>query len=414
MNASTRFGMEMKPMGGLAAGTAVGLAVAISVTGLAGPAFSEPTTAAVTIPFEMDHNRMFIEVEFVGADGTSRKARAWVDTGSEVLVLQEPLARDLGYEVPEGKEEWVPLPKAPGVRLNGWPLDSGDVVAGVLRGPLLRPGLLSAAQLPASLFRNHDVVFDYPARRLTVARPGLLKPHGVPVPCRINPKTGLFLVDAILDGEAVALGVDNGSSYTWVSDSLTKSWLERDPERPFSVGAVGAANFFGFGFETKAVLMRLREVRLGDLVARNVGVAGIAKGLFDWYSKKSAGPVVGFIGANLLKDFRIEVDFSNRMTYWEAGPEAESFDLDIVGLTLHPDADGGYTVVGVAVKDGLPAVKGVRPGDRLLRVDDLDTAGAAMGAVVDAMRGKPDSIRTLMLERQGKSFIVKAKTMRFA
>jgi hypothetical protein len=272
----------------------------------------------------------------------------------------------------------------------------------------------SEAQLPASLFRNHDVVFDYPARRLTVAGPGLPKPRGVTVPCRINRKTGLFLVEAALDGEAVALGVDNGSSYTWISDSLTKSWLDRDPERPFSVGAVGAANFFGFDFETKAVLMRLREVRLGDLVARNVGVAGVAKGLFDWYSKKSAGPVVGFIGANFLKDFRIEVDFPNRMTYREAGPEAESFDLDIVGLILRPDAEGGYTVVGVAVKDGLPAVKGVRPGDRLLRVEDLDTAGATMGAVVDAMRGKPGSMRTLVFERRGKSFAVKAKTMRFA
>jgi hypothetical protein len=274
MNPPTSFGMDLKRMGSLAAGTAVGLAMAIIITGLAGPVFSEPPIASVTIPFEMDHNRMFVEVEFVGTDGASRKARAWVDTGNEALVLQEPLARDLGYEVPAGKEEWVPLPKAPGVRLNGWPLDSADVAAGVLRGPRLRPGLLSEAQLPARLFRKDDVVFDYPARRLTVAKPGLLKPRGVPVPCRINPKTGLFLVEAVLDGEAVALGV--------------------------------------------------------------------------------------------------------------------------------------------AVKDGLPAVKGVRPGDRLLRVNDLDTAGAAMGTVVDAMRGKPGSMRTLILERRGKSFIVKAKTMRFA
>ena len=411
-------------------------AAIIVLSGISAPAFSEPAVASgpqpwqsgqadaaekakeappsVTVPFEMDHNRVFVEVEFLRPDGTVRKARAWMDTGNEALVLQEPLARDLGFEVPAGKEEWVQLPKAPGLRLNGWPLDSADVPAGVLRGPGMRPGLLVEAQLPAALFRRCHVVLDYPARRLTVARPGVLKPRGAPLPCRVNPETGLFLVEAVMDGETAALGVDNGSSYTWVSDSLTKAWKERHPDRPYAVGAVGAANFFGFGFEMRGVLMRLSEMRLGGLAARSVGVAGLPQGLFDWYSKKSAGPVKGFIGANVLKGFRLEIDFPAQMTYWEAGPAAEPFDLDIVGLNLRPDNDGGYTVAGIAVKDGRPAVEEVRPGDRLISVDGLETAGAAMGVVVDALRGSPGTTRTLVLEREGKRFLVKAKTMRFA
>ena len=374
-----------------------------------------PGPASVTVPFEMDHNRMFVEVEFLRPDGTVRKARAWMDTGNEALVLQEPLARELGYDVPAGEAgTWVLLPKAPGLRLDGWPLDSADVPAGVLRGPRVRPGLLVEAQLPASLFRKCHVILDYPARRLTVARPGALKPRGVPVPCRVNDKTGLFLVEAIADGEILALGVDNGSSYTWVSDTLTKAWSGRHPDRPYAVGAAGAANFFGFDFESEGTLMRLPELRIGGVRAPGVGVLGASQGLFEWYSKKSAGPVKGFIGANVLKGFRVEIDFPARTTYWEAGPAADSFDLDIVGLTLRPDADGGYTVAGVVVKDGRRAVEDVRPGDRLVRVDALDTAGAAMGAVVDAMRGTPGMTRTLVLEREGKPFVVKAKTMRLA
>ncbi len=51
-----------------------------------------------TVPFTLDHNRMFVEVEFVRPGGTARKARAWVDTGSETLTLVEPLARDLGLD----------------------------------------------------------------------------------------------------------------------------------------------------------------------------------------------------------------------------------------------------------------------------------------------------------------------------
>ena len=392
----------------------LGFAIAVLSTGLAGRSASDRTVSPVTVPFDMDHNRMFVEVEFVRPDGAVRKARAWVDTGNEALVLQEPLARELGFEVPAGKEERVELPKAPGMRLGGATLDTAKVPAAVLRGPRLRPGLLVEAQLPASLFLRYHVVLDYPARRLTVADPGVLKPRGAPVPCRINPETGLFLIEAFLDGEAVALGIDNGSSYTWVSETLTKAWQGRYPDRPTAVGAVGAANFFGFGFERLGVLMRVPEMGIGALTVKNVGVTGLPQGLFDWYSKKSAGPVRGFIGANVLKGFRIEVDFANKTTYWEAGPAPDPFDLDIVGLNLRPDADGGYTVAAVAVKDGKPSVEEVRPGDRLISVDGHDTAGSAMGAVVDALRGTPGTERTLVLERGGQRFTVKARAMRFA
>ena len=380
------------------------------------PAALDGTAApSVTVPFDMDHNRMFVDVEFVRSDGTVRKARAWMDTGNEALVLQEALARDLGCEFAMGeKQPWARLSRAPGLRLNGWPLDPAGVPAVVLQGPRMRPGLLAEAQLPASLIRRYHVVFDYPARRLTLAKPGLLKPRGVPIPCRVNPETGLFLIEAVVDGETVPLGVDNGSSYTWVSDSLTGALKERHPDWPAAVGAVGAANFFGFDFETAGMLMRLPELRIGPLSAPGVGILGLDQSLFDWYSKKSAGTVRGFIGANVLKGFRLEIDFPNRTTYWEAAPSADPFDLDIVGLTLRPETDGGYAVAGVAVKDGRPAVEGIRPGDRLVRVDSTDAAGASMGKIVDALRGTPGTTRTLVIERGGERFVVKAKTMRFA
>jgi hypothetical protein len=389
-------------------------AVTALLAGGLGSAPGATSPQSVTVPFVMDHNRMFVDVEFLRPDGTVRKARAWMDTGNEALVLQEPLARELGFDVPAGKEEWVPLPKAPGMRLGGMPLDTSDVPAGVLPGPGLRPGLLVEAQLPASLFRRYHVVLDYPAKRLTVAKPGVLKPRGTPIPCRVNPETGLFLIEASLEGEKVALGIDNGSSYTWVSETLTKTWQGRYPDRPTAVGAVGAANFFGFGFEKVGVLMRVPEMGLGALTVKSVGVAGFPQGLFDWYSKKSAGPVRGFIGANVLKGFRLEIDFPNGMTYWTAGPAPDPFDLDLVGLNVRPDDDGGYTIAAICVKDGRPAVEVVRPGDKLVRVDSFDTAGAPMGKVVDALRGKPGTTRTLVIERGGERIVIKAKTMRFA
>jgi hypothetical protein len=159
--------------------------------------------------------------------------------------------------------------------------------------------------------------------------------------------------------------------------------------------------------------MRLPDLRLGPLHARGIGVLGLPQELFDWYSGKSAGPVAGFLGANVLRGFRLEIDYPNRMTYWEAGPPPDPDDLDTIGLTLRPEANGEFTVAGVAMKNGRAAVEGIQSGDKLVRVGSLAIAGATMGAVADALRGTPGAMRMLVVEREGKPLVIEAKVTRF-
>jgi hypothetical protein len=221
------------------------------------------------------------------------------------------------------------------------------------------------------------------------------------------------MVTAVVDGDTVQFGVDNGSAGTWVSDSLTTLWATRHPDWPHATGAVGCANFFGFEFEATGALMRLPELRMGGVRGRAVAVLGLDQRLFDWYSTKSAGRVVGLIGANVLRGFRLEIDYPNRMTYWKAGPPPDPHDLDIVGLTLRPEGDGTLVVAGVVTKDGQPTVPRAQPGDRLIRVDGLDCAGATMGQVVDALRGRPGTMHMLLVERGGKLLTVQTTVMRY-
>jgi hypothetical protein len=403
----------------------LGTLLLLAVASVASAAEQADTTAqapaeprSVAVPFTLDHNRMIVDVEFVRPDGTIRTARAWVDTGNQFLMVGEALARDLGLEVLRPKEGAAQYPQmwasgTPELHIGGMPLDMQGVKTEVLSGASLMPGVPAEANVPASALSRDHVVFDYPARRLTLARPGVLRPRGVAIPCRVNAETGLFQIAATLDGESVQLGVDNGSSGTWVADTLTTAWRSRHPDWPHATGAVGSANFFGFDFEAAGVLMRLPDLGLGPLRMRDVGLLGLDQSLFAWYSKKSAGAVIGFIGANVLTRFRLEVDYPNRTTYWEAAPPPDQGDLDIVGLTLRPEANGGFTVAGVATRDGRPAVEGVQSGDTLVRVGALDAAGAPMGTVVDALRGKPGVTRTLVIERAGKRSTVEAKVTHF-
>jgi hypothetical protein len=224
--------------------------------------------------------------------------------------------------------------------------------------------------------------------------------------------TGLFLVAATLDGETVQLGIDTGSAGTWVSTSLTSAWLARHQDWRHAIGGVGSTNFFGFGFEVKGVLMRLPELTLGPLRVTDVALLGLDPTMFEWYSKKSAGSVAGFLGANVLKRFRLEVDYPNRMTYWHAGRLSEPNDLDIVGLTIRAEADGGYTIAGITTRDGTPTVDGVEPGDTLISVGPLTATKAPMGEVVAALRGKPGESRTLVVDRAGTRHTVEAKVTR--
>ena len=281
----------------------------------------------------------------------------------------------------------------------------------VFPASVARPGVQAESTLPARALRKLHVVFDYPARRLTVAQPGVVTPRGTLVPCRVNPDTGLFMIDVEIDGQTVALGVDNGSAGTWVSNTQTKTWLSRHPDWPQAAGAAGSANFFGFDLETRGVLLRLPTVGIGELRVTDTTVLGLDQRLFDWYSKKSAGTVAGFLGANVIAGFRLEVDFPARKTYWLAAPTRPVTDLDIVGLTLRAATDGSFSVAGVVSRNGQPTVPGVLAGDKRLRVDALDATGATMGAVIDALRGKPGTVRTLVLERSGQPVTVRAQVV---
>ena len=134
---------------------------------------------AVTVPFTLDHNRMIVEVELVRPDGTVMKAPAWVDTGAEVLVVTEAIARELGLDMSgldaDGSHGSAATDSpAPGVRIGGLPLDMEGIPTWVRRGAPIMPGVPAQVHLGASALRHDHVVLDYPAQRLTVARPGVL------------------------------------------------------------------------------------------------------------------------------------------------------------------------------------------------------------------------------------------------
>ena len=378
-----------------------------------------------TVPFIFDDNRVFAQLDFVRADGTLRKVLAFVDLGTPALVLDKKLHEEL--QVGQGK------PVILRVGHLEMKVDSSAVETDTdlgLTGPNGKRTVPVEAVLSGSVLTNYELVLDYAKRTLMVAQANTLKSTGDAVPCRVNEKTGMVSITTEIDGRPYALAVDTGSAYSWVREDVAEQWTKAHPDWERGKGAVGEANMQSRtgGAQARATILRLPEIKLGSLSLKQVGALGIAPAappippapgqgkvegsFFDWYSKKAPEPVIGWLGGNVLRGFRLMIDFPRRTTYWERVSDLDPHELDQVGVTLEKWNDG-YFIAGIAQKSGKPTVDTVRVGDRLIQVDDIVLSSETRGAIFAALHGKPGEVRMLVVERDGQQLTVPAKVTAF-
>ena len=367
-----------------------------------------------TTPFVLDGNRVYARLAFVRPDGSLHRALAFVDMGSPSTILTESLFKELQLDRnrPLTFHVGTISVRVPAAQVTSDPSPPHSVGS----------DLKVEAVLPAGVMQNYVVVIDYRKQTLTFAASGTLKPEGIPVPFHINKETGLIAVDVSINGHTYPITIDNGSAYTWVRQSTAKVWLAAHPDWERGVGAVGPSNMMmaGNGWESSGILLRIADMRIGSLSLKDVGALAAGPGppvsgkldLFDWYSTKNALPVIGWLGGNVLKRFRLTIDYPHRTMYWLTQSAPDSHHLDQVGLTLQAKG-GDYIVASVATKAGKPTVPNAQPGDKLLRIDALETRHASWGAIYAALHGKPGEVRHLLLQRNGTQLNVPATVTAF-
>jgi len=87
----------------------------------------------------------------------------------------------------------------------------------------------------------------------------------------------------------------------------------KHPEWERHKGAFGEAKLLGGqSLET----MILPEIRWGKNMLRSVGVTSQREGTFEkWMSSMTKEPIVGALAGNVLKQFRVELDYKNEKLY---------------------------------------------------------------------------------------------------
>lgn len=378
-----------------------------------------PTPTFATVPLQLEDNRAFVDLTFTRPRGKPRAARCWIDTGGSALFITESLAHELDLDL-SGKPQETELGpfvavNPPQARLGDMAVDLQNLPMGVALGrKVAMAGVQAECFITPLLLRKYDVVIDYPARQFTMARAGTLKLEGVPFTTPIDPRTGLIRMEATIAGHSYGFLLDSGATYTMLSQTVFDELAAKYADWPHVTGALGASNMIGGPVETSLTMVRVPEIALGSIHLANAGVITRPAGTFEkGMSSMMAAPVVGAIAGNLLRAFRVQIDYAHGVTYLEQNGKLDPDDLNVVGLIIQPKVDGSYLVAGVAKKDGKEVIDGVASGDKLLQVDGVPVNGKTLAQVLDLLNGKPGEIRNILLERNGKQFTISAPVIHF-
>jgi len=368
---------------------------------------------SATVPFHLDHNRIIVDVAVPLPNGDSKHVRAWVDNGDPTLNITEDLARALGLRSPDklGGDSSDTIAKRRSIYLGNMLIDLSKIPITEILPDM--PSLGVEMNIPSSVLRSYDVIVDYPRGELTLSSQGACTFRGKKVSAIVNDGNGLIQIAGSIDGRAYNLALDLGTPVCFIAGDLLSGWQRAHDSWLHMVGAISIANLWGLDGESLCELLRIPEINYGGLVLSSVIAVSFEKDRFDYFEKRAGVPTIGLIGADALLNYRVGLDYAHSSVYFQKSGDRALTHLDVVGLILHPEADGRYSILGVANIGGFSAVPGVKPKDILLDINNKPVTGLTMGNIWSMLKGNPGSARILTISREGRQFRVKAKVYRF-
>jgi hypothetical protein len=388
---------------------------------LAVTAVAQTAPQSATVPVTLDHNRIIIDVSLPLADGSQKRVRGWVDTGNPDVWLSERVVKLMALQpMPDSKETEVLGAKVRNVQapkeilVGGMKISlAGIKEARMVAAESVGPGSSAEITLPSTLLRNYDLIVDYVDRELTLAAPGQAKFTGKSIKAFVNPPNGIIQIPAKIEDNLCRLTFDLGANFSMLAGDIFEKLAKDNPKWPRNTGAVGTELFWGVQEEATQHALRVPAIQYGPVKLAEVGFDILPQGLMSFYSERAGVDTSGMLGANALLNYRLGIDYAHSTVYFDERGSYVAPGIDVVGLTLRPELDGRYTLIGVPEYEGKPAVPEVRVGDALVAIDKVPAKESTMGQIWSLLGGDPGETRVLTLERDGKQFTVNATVRRF-
>ena len=361
-----------------------------------------------TVPMLLEGNVPIVELELPTASGGTRTARFVIDTGGGSVVIGSKLMVDIGAKT-QGEpmaEEGSKMQALASIRIlaAGEELDSSGIpVFASLENERVISRDNAEGMLPGRLLSRYHLILDYPGRTLIFAKPGSVQPRGTKLKAAIGDKNGFPRIEATVGDQTYGFLLDSGASFTMISRVVLENWSKANPDWNKTIGAAGLANMMGGKMENEALMLRIADLKLGPFTVRNAAAVSRPEGTFEkWMSRMMPAPIIGSIAGNILRDFRVEIDYQSGAVYLERAKNPSSPEISGVGLILSR-AKAGLVVTGVSST----AVKSaVQSGDILVAVDGEPMSGKSLSEAARALSGAKGSKKQLALLRNGESIRV--------
>ncbi|MCC7492815.1 MAG: aspartyl protease family protein [Fimbriimonadaceae bacterium] len=333
------------------------------VIGLTSPARGADPPAAVEVPFELGRHLLLVPATLAGQ---TTPGLYIVDTGAGITMLHEPAVAALGLavkaELPAvdttGRSSKVKVVQLAQIQVGGYTATEVEAALTDLSGLSLLIGRPLTGILGHNLLSRQALTVDYAAGRVTFGGAPEPTAETLVLPAvAAKPFTPIGLLCRV-DDQEVQASLDTGAA----DCSLPRTFLEqlpadRHPRREARGGMSGGL----FGMSDKDLLVRCRELRIGDLELRHYPVSSVV-------SQR------GLLGYGLLCNYHLVVDYPHQRVLLRRLP----------GRSIKQDLD----TFGVAILKlgGLPArVTGLWPGAAAAQ------AGLALADVVESINGQPAS-----------------------
>jgi len=358
---------------------------------------------SVTVPLILEGNAPIVEV-LVRHGDHARTARFLVDTGGGALMIGSNVMSDLavppaGPEIKEGGDLLVPLRNLT-CDIGGLQLDLKDVrIFGTPGRVRIMARNLVEGMVPASILRKYRVILNYPSRLFTLAT-SKSQPRGIQLDTPIAATSGFPRIEVEISGKKYGFLLDTGASFTMVSQSVLDGWTEQHPEWSTARGSTGFANMFGGAMENAGLMLRVPEMKIGKFSQRDAAVVSRPPGTFEkWMSSMMSAPIIGALAGNVLRDFRVEIDYPHGATYLERSQESRDTDLISVGLVLSIAENGDPIVTGMSSRAAEIVKHLVHTNDRLIAVGGRKVNGEPLAVIAGLLSGKEDTSVTLTILR---------------
>lgn len=375
------------------------------------PAQSQNALDHVTVPMSVEGNVPIVTLQFQRANGGTRTARFLFDSGGGAIIFDEGLATDIGLK-PEGPElsddgQRYRAVKVLAARVGGMRVDLSGSKAFVHLGRTSFSNRDTVeGMLPGKALEHYQVALDYPEQLWSIGNPGTLAHRGERLRAPYLASSGHPRIEVNIGDARFGLLVDTGAEVTLLREGLLRGWSQEHPDWPRGSGAVGPANMGGSADDGNLLLLRIPALQIGSFMVAQVAAASRPDQTYSTTSYETPAVIVGALGGNVLSQFRVEIDYPEKLLFLKPSGKILANDFDTVGLVLETGATGELVVRAVSSSASSITRQNILPRDVVLQIGNMSKAPYTLTKAARELSGTVGERKQLLILRNGKPMTV--------